>query len=253
MISTASRNRKLNIFISFSKNDIEFVDKLIEGLERDGRFELFIDPDLGTSADGWRARVGSLIENADTLAFVLSPESARSKSCLQELEYALEMSKRIVPILLQPIGGTELHPQMAAFNQVRFDSNRSFGEALRELLTSLSAGSDWLLEHTRLFVRARKWETAERSEDHLLTGDEIIAAKTWTFERPKDAPKPTDLHLAFISASETIGAARKYAAQEPSLELAKPQEPAHLQEVKNAKQSHWLKGVIGPIFARFSA
>jgi hypothetical protein len=37
----------------------------------------------------------------------------------------------------------------------------------------------------------------------LLSGSDIVAAKTWVARRPKDAPAPTELHLNFIKASET--------------------------------------------------
>ena len=61
---------------------------------------------------------------------------------------------------------------------------------------------DWLREHTRLLARAMEWDGAGRQANRMLGGGDIAAAKTWAARRPREAPEPTELHLAFIHASE---------------------------------------------------
>lgn len=249
MISVAPRVRKPSIFISFCQTDIEFVDRLVEELERDGQFELFIDPDLGNNASGWRNVAGPLVEAADTLVFVQSPSSVQSEACLRELECALEISKRAVSLLLEPIDARQLQSQIARFKQVRFDGRRDFNEALNELLTVLSGDIEWLLDHTQLYVRAREWDKSGRSADKLLTGAEILAAKIWTFERPNCMPKPTDLHLDFIGASEANYTAQVPANDGRTVELEEQQAPTQVRQPEDDKKPRWLRNAFNSVVA----
>src|SRR5262249_14522818 len=87
---------KLNVFISYSRNDLEFADQLDAGLRLCG-FETVLDR-LGISGgEDWKRRLGNLIRDADTIAFVLSPSSARSDVCAWEVEEAARLGKRIIP------------------------------------------------------------------------------------------------------------------------------------------------------------
>ena len=75
---------KLRVFISYSRDDLEFADQLVAALNAYG-FECFIDRHGIPGGEEWKPRLGNLISEADTVVFVLSPTSARSKVCAWEV------------------------------------------------------------------------------------------------------------------------------------------------------------------------
>ncbi len=202
----SSSEKKLKVFLSYSRADASFADELAGGLEWAG-YAVTIDRASIVEGEDWRKRLGALIADADTVVFLLSPHSAQSKICAWEVDEAIRLSKRIIPVLVERTGDIPVPPPLAVLNYVRFDANddgrpRSFIGALRGLQRALDTDLDWLREHTRLMARATEWELAGRTESRLLRGDDIAAARRWSAERSKDAPQLTELHLAFIQASE---------------------------------------------------
>src|SRR5215469_9055156 len=79
--------RSPQIFISYSRKDGEFVDLLAKSLQ-ESRFAIFRDVEEILPTEDWRARLQSGIGRADTIVFVLTPESAASEVCAWESNYA---------------------------------------------------------------------------------------------------------------------------------------------------------------------
>src|SRR5262245_34566491 len=96
---------RLNVFISYSRDDIAFADQLAAALSV-LNFDVVIDRQGITGGEDWQQRLGSLIRNADTILFVLSPSSAKSGVCKWEVEQAVRLGKRIIPIPCRPLDGT---------------------------------------------------------------------------------------------------------------------------------------------------
>lgn len=206
-LDAGAPNATLKVFISYSRADMAFADELVDGLDLTG-FETTIDRHSIIEGEDWKARIGGLISSADTIVFILSPDSVQSAICSWEVEEAQSRSKRILPVLCRPVGALSVPPRLAALNYVRFDDGRSFVSSLRSLVRALLTDVDWLREHTRLLSRAIEWEVAGRQANRMLVGADIADAKAWAANRPKDAPEPTDLHLEFIKASEQAEADR---------------------------------------------
>jgi TIR domain len=197
---------KLNVFIAYSRQDIDFADQLDDALQLVG-FATGVDRHRIAAGEDWRARLGGLVRDADIIVFVLSPASATSEICAWEVDEAVRLNKRIVPVLCRPLDGERPPARLADLNYIFFYPEAKvpgsgFGYGLRQLVAALNADLDWLREHTRLLQRATEWEVGGRSTNRLLSGDDIAAAKAWLARRPKDAPEPTELHLAFLRASE---------------------------------------------------
>ncbi len=64
---------KAKIFISYSRKDIEFADRLDAALKTRG-FSTLIDRREIYALEDWWKRIEALIVQADTIVFVLSPE-----------------------------------------------------------------------------------------------------------------------------------------------------------------------------------
>jgi hypothetical protein len=103
MPDSAHQGGKLNVFISYSRDDLAFADQLRAFLLRD--FVITIDRESITAGDDWKKRLGILIRDADTIVFVLSPSSAQSDICAWEVAEAVRLGKRIIPVLCRSLDG----------------------------------------------------------------------------------------------------------------------------------------------------
>jgi hypothetical protein len=120
---------KLRVFISYSRDDLEFADQLDAALNTCG-FECLIDRHGISGGEDWKRRLGNLIGEADTVVFVLSPTSARSEVCAWEVEEAARLGKRILPVICQPLKGASPPPQLRERNYIFFHARYEFGVKL---------------------------------------------------------------------------------------------------------------------------
>jgi hypothetical protein len=106
---------KLRVFISYSRDDLDFADQLDAALNAYG-FECVIDRHGISGGEDWKLRLGNLISEADTVVFVLSPTSARSEICGWEVEEAARLGKRILPVNCRPLEGMSPPPRLRDLN-----------------------------------------------------------------------------------------------------------------------------------------
>src|SRR3990172_1544400 len=100
------------IFISYSRHNKEFSQKLFKTLEAANRSVWTDWDDIPASSD-WDTEIKEGIRQAESVLFVLSPEWLKSNECSKELMYAVEMSKRLIPILWENVDPKEVPPELA--------------------------------------------------------------------------------------------------------------------------------------------
>jgi hypothetical protein len=193
---------KLKVFISYSRKDsAAFADDLVLWLQDRG-FAPFLDRHDIKPGEPWEARLGALIEQSDTVVFVISPESAKSERCFWEIDKALGSSKRLLPVIYRSVPDGEIPAKLRDLQFVRFDTALGMMRPLRELAEALRVDLEWIREHTRLGELAARWQSRDRPESLLLRDDDLLAAKAWTAKRKPDAPEITELQRSFLRASE---------------------------------------------------
>src|SRR5208283_6237279 len=102
-----------DVFISYSRRDIDFVRRLDGELKRAGR-KTWVDwGDIPPTAE-WEKEIQTGIETANTFLFVISPHSVVSSKCEQELALATKYNKKVVPVLLQQVSPLDLPAALAA-------------------------------------------------------------------------------------------------------------------------------------------
>jgi hypothetical protein len=89
---------KARVFISYSRKDMAFADRLDAALKARG-FEPLIDREEIYAFEDWWKRLQALIIRADTVVFVISPDAVASREALKEVEYAASLNKRFAPIV----------------------------------------------------------------------------------------------------------------------------------------------------------
>jgi formylglycine-generating enzyme required for sulfatase activity len=198
---------KLKVFISYSRRDSSnFADELLAGLEVAG-FAPFLDRHDIAPGEDWEARLGGLIEQADTVVFVVSPEAVKSERCTWEVDKALAEAKRVLPVIFKAVSEADTPHELKRRQFVRFDLGTGFARPLAQLAQALRQDIDWIREHTRLGELAARWDTRGRPESFLLRGEDVAVALTWAKKRKTDAPAITELMRAFIAASKDADAA----------------------------------------------
>jgi hypothetical protein len=107
---------KLKVFISYSRKDsAAFADELVAGLEYGG-FAPFLDRHDIAPGEPWEERLGGLIEQSDTVVFVVSPEAVKSERCVREVKRTIGLSKRLLPIIGCWTSSTKSRTRRAAAN-----------------------------------------------------------------------------------------------------------------------------------------
>ena len=136
---------KPRIFISYARLDSSVLaEELVAALEVVG-FEPYLDKHDIAAAEEWEARLGGLIQSADTVVFILSPER-----CAWEVDHAAELGKRVIPVVGKPVPEAEVPERLRRLNYIFFHEGQSFAQPLAQLATALRQDVDWIREHTRL-------------------------------------------------------------------------------------------------------
>jgi len=119
MAATGLSDDKISVFISYSRDDLAFADQLDAAL-RLHKFGVVLDRKGISPGEPWQPRLGAMIRDADTVAFILSPTSAASPVCRWEVAEAVRLGKRIVPVLCRPLGDATAPEQLAERNYIYF-------------------------------------------------------------------------------------------------------------------------------------
>lgn len=101
------------IFISYSRDDIDFVRYLRHRLEAEG-FDVWIDEARLEAGEDWWGVIEKQIEECAAFVPVMSPGSRASGWVRREILYAMRLKKPVVPVLLE---GDEL-PILADYQYV---------------------------------------------------------------------------------------------------------------------------------------
>src|SRR5215472_3584661 len=108
----ASEAGRYDAFISYAREDSDFVvGRLLEAL-REREQQVWLDLDI-TGGAKWRERVLRAIEACKALIFVISPASVASAACGQELDNAIALNKKVIPIVYQDSYGRSLPSALA--------------------------------------------------------------------------------------------------------------------------------------------
>lgn len=247
----AGGEKRLKVFLSYSRDDLDIAKQLHATLLIGG-YVPFMDAGDIEAGEDWKQRLRDLVRSADTILYLLSPSSARSTACQDEIVWAIEDRKRIIPLVCKPLGSERPHPQVEEINYIYLYAEprkhgTGFGPGLLELRAALDTDLDWLREHTRLFERASEWDTDGRKAFRLLSGSDITSAKAWLERQPSKAPKPTELVQDFIRISEEEDQRQQQAElqRERDLSDALRDRVAALEESTKAKQRVVSRTLMG--------
>lgn len=277
----SSANPWYNALISYSHKDAPVVKQIHQNLLEVGN-TIWIDAgDILPAADWWdQIQLG--MRNSDNVIFMMSRDSLASVVCQQELDYARELNKRIIPVVLDTDASSD-ETQRAArvrlaaevldeaalarrpgrnivamaqdntehlkrLNWIFCTTPEMVAQASEKIQDSLNKDA----HHHRLLTSytqaALIWHANEESLDRLLQGDEIQEAEDWqATARRKQLTLPA-LVERFIATSGAEYLAYK------EIERAQKNERKRLERRKQlfrniAVASGFALGLVAIVFA----
>ena len=190
-----------DIFISYSRKDKPFVVRLNDALKKTGK-ETWVDWEGILPSEEWLKEIYAGIEAADTVVYVLSPDSAASEVCGQEIAHAIKFNKRLVPIVCRDVNPKDVPKSAAAHNWIFFREGDDFEASFELLLKAVNTDIDWVRTHTRLLTRAIEWDGAKRDPSVMLSGRELRRAEQWLAKAGANMePHPSPLQTEYILSS----------------------------------------------------
>ena len=191
-----------SLFISYSRLDIDFAYRLTGSLNAQ-KMDFWIDWEgIPPTVDWWK-EIERGIEEADIFLFLLSPDSAKSKVCKQEIEHAVRNGKRLIPIVVRDVKSDEAPPELRPLNWIFFREKDDFGEAFDKLMTAINTDYGWAQAHRQLQVKALEWDRNNKENSYLLRGKELKDAESQISINISKEPYPTTLQREYVSTSRT--------------------------------------------------
>jgi hypothetical protein len=196
----AAAVRSNDIFISYSRRDKSFAQKLVAAFQSHQR-DPWIDWEDIADAQAWRTAIATGIQQSDTFIFVISPSAIASEECRKELDQAIKYKKQIIPIVYKET--PTVHSELSALQWIFFRDQDDFTAAFQKLLTAVNTDLRYKQLHTRWLNRALEWEDG-RDDGSLLRGKELNDAEQWMEKGSPKGQAPTDLHCKYITRSREV-------------------------------------------------
>ncbi|MDB4292886.1 toll/interleukin-1 receptor domain-containing protein [Maribacter sp.] len=127
---------KKKLFISYSRDDLAFVTRLVDALRKKGE-DVWFDSQI-RSGNQWDHTIEQEIRRADVLITVLSETSVASHNVMDEVSLAIDLGKTILPVKIQEC---EVPMRLRRFQYVDFTQGHvvAFERLLHDINTTESA------------------------------------------------------------------------------------------------------------------
>lgn len=199
----------MSLFISYSRQDAPLVRRLHEALAARGR-ETWVDWEGIPPSAEWMREIEAAIDAAEAVVFLLSPASAASAVCRQEVAHAGAGNKRLLPVVCADVSPAHTPDALARLNWIWMRPGDDFAAAVETLLQAVDTDLDWVRAHTRLLVRAVEWQARAQDVSLALRGTDLLQAEQWLMQGPQRSPAPTELQTRYILESRRQAAQRRF-------------------------------------------
>lgn len=180
-----------DVFISYSRKDKNFIVMLNSALAKINR-DVWVDwEDIPLTSEWWK-EIQRGIEAAGTFIFIITPNSVASAVCRDEVEHAVKLNKRLVPIVRDDsFDKDKIHPALGKYNWLFFRESDNFDEAFLSLIKALDTDLEHVQTHTRLLLWAIQWKDKGKSDDLILRGRDFEDASAWLEQSKKSKRIPS--------------------------------------------------------------
>ncbi|MEO0408233.1 MAG: toll/interleukin-1 receptor domain-containing protein, partial [Cyanobacteria bacterium P01_A01_bin.135] len=162
------------------------------------------------------------VEETDNVVFVLSAEALKSALCLSILNRALQLNKRIIPVMPEGTEALKLPPVLKSLQPIHLAQD---GQVLRaagveQLIGALQQDKAYYRTHKLLLRKALKWERQKQNPSILLRGNELRRMATWLDVSQGHLHPPTALQTQYVRESakqppdQTVDVLLTYASED---------------------------------------
>lgn len=120
-----------NIFMSYSRRELGFVDDLVSKLEGEN-YRVWLDYRVLIPGTPWKGQIAKGLEDSDTVLLVVSKASIASKYVALEWQHFLETDKRVILLVFEAV---DLPKELEKYEWVDFRG--SYKAGLAELFSQL--------------------------------------------------------------------------------------------------------------------
>ncbi|MEM7063525.1 MAG: TIR domain-containing protein [Cyanobacteria bacterium P01_B01_bin.77] len=196
---------RLGVFIASDARDLNFSHRLNDKLQIQGESTWF-EPDKAILGPEYDSQVKTGIEQAENFLFIVSEDALVDAATLEELKLAESLSKRIIAVSYRNVDRSQVPSALANGIWVAFSSihGEDFTTDFETLYRILKSHPNHVRDHTQLLIRASVWEQAEKDDSTLLRGKDLKRAEQWYEQAQTQTPKPSELQIAYIKASQEL-------------------------------------------------
>jgi len=198
------QNLMTDVLLSYSEQDSLMMEKVRNSLRREGFTVWTNKTDIQTGV-AFQAAIEQGIEQADSIVYLMSPDAISSAYCQQEVNFALSLNKRIIPVLIKAIDTEQLQPGLRALQYIDLSDNHvelDYQQDESQLIRILRQEAAYYQAHKILLTKALKWKRQNANPTILLRGYNLHHAEAW-LKIAKQHPTHPGLPLqeAFIGES----------------------------------------------------
>ncbi|MEB3337376.1 MAG: toll/interleukin-1 receptor domain-containing protein, partial [Leptolyngbyaceae bacterium] len=196
-------NLMTDVFLAYAEENMASVEKIRNRLRREGLTVWANTTDIQAGAE-FQTVIDRGIEEASNVVYLLSPASVVSPWCQHELDYALSLNKRIIPVLVEPVAPEQmpLKVQGLQYIDLTHQQDSDYEQAESQLLRILQQDAVYHADHKVLLAKALKWDRQKRNPTILLRGYNLRHAEAWLkIAHQNRAYAPLPLQETFITES----------------------------------------------------
>ncbi len=175
------QNLMTNVFLAYSEQDVLVMEKVCNTLRREGLTVWTNKTDIKTGVE-FQAAIEQGIEQADSVVYLMSPDAIASTYCQQEIDLALSLNKRIIPLLVKTLDFEQLQPQVRTLQYIDLNDNLveiDYQQDESQLIRILKQEAIYYQEHKVLLTKALKWKRQDANSTILLRGYNLSYAEAW--------------------------------------------------------------------------
>ena len=193
------------VFISYAEEDLTTKEIIRYHLLQAGITVWTNTVDIRMGED-FEVAIQRGLEEADNIVYLITQTSLGSEYCQMEIDQALALNKRIIPILAENIDLNQLPDTIRKVQFIDLTNNQGaidLEKDVTELLRTIRREAPYHNQHKRLLVRALKWERQKQNPSLLLQPrmqDTYFAWAKNAEDRAFHGALP--LQLAFLEASQ---------------------------------------------------